>query len=46
VSGFSLVIAVQLLSLGIMASQQKRYFEELFHVSTATYKEQQRARGG
>ena len=46
VSGFTLVIAVQLLSLGIMASQQKRYFEELFHVSTATYKEQQRARGG
>ncbi len=45
VSGFSLVIAVQLLSLGIMASQQKRYFEELFHVSTATYKEQRQARG-
>lgn len=45
VSGFSLVIAVQLLSLGIMASQSKRYFEELFHVSTATYKEQQRVRG-
>lgn len=45
VSGFSLVIAVQFLSLGIMASQAKRYFEELFHVSTATYKEQQRIRG-
>jgi glycosyltransferase involved in cell wall biosynthesis len=45
VSGFTLVIAVQLLSLGIMASQSKRYFEELFHVSTATYKEQQRVRG-
>jgi len=45
VSGFTLVIAVQLLSLGIMASQAKRYFEELFHVNTATYKEQQRVRG-
>ncbi len=45
VSGFTLVIAVQLLSLGIMSFQQKRYFEELFHLSTATYKEQQRSRG-
>jgi len=45
VSGFTLVIAVQLLSLGIMSSQQKRYFEELFHLSTANYKEHQRARG-
>lgn len=45
VSGFTLVIAVQLLSLGIMSSQQKRYFEELFHLSTATYKDQQRSQG-
>ncbi len=45
VSGFTLVIAVQLLTLGIMSFQQKRYFEELFHLSTATYKEQQRSRG-
>lgn len=45
VSGFALMIAVQLLSLGIIASQAKRYFEELFHVATATFKGQRDAQG-
>lgn len=31
VTGFTLVIAVQLISLGLLASQAKRYFEELFY---------------
>jgi glycosyltransferase involved in cell wall biosynthesis len=34
VGGFSLVIAVQLISLGLLATQTKRYFEELFHLGT------------
>ena len=45
VGGISLVLAVQLLSLGILASQSKRYFEELFNLGTATLKEQRLARG-
>ena len=45
VGGISLVLAVQLLSLGILASQSKRYFEELFHLATSVYREQKRAGG-
>ena len=30
IAGFSFVVAVQLISLGLLASQAKRYFEELF----------------
>lgn len=36
VGGISLVLAVQLISLGILSSQTKRYFEELFHLGTST----------
>lgn len=32
--GISLVLSVQLLSLGIVSAQAKRYFEELFHLGT------------
>ena len=32
--GFSAMIALQLLSLGFIAYQSKRYFEELFHLSS------------
>jgi hypothetical protein len=32
VGGFAAVIAVQLISLGVLAHQSKRYFEELFHL--------------
>jgi hypothetical protein len=45
VGGISLVLAVQLLSLGILASQSKRYFEELFNLGTANLKEQRLSRG-
>jgi hypothetical protein len=35
VGGFSFVVAVQLISLGVLATQTKRYFEELFHLGTS-----------
>jgi len=38
VGGISLMVAIQLISLGILATQGKRYFEELFHISTTIYK--------
>lgn len=34
VGGISFIIAVQLLSLAILSTQKKRYFEELFHLGT------------
>ena len=34
VGGISLMVAIQLISLGILALQSKRYFEELFHLSS------------
>ena len=34
VGGFALVIAIQLLSFGMLAALSKRYFEELFHFNT------------
>jgi glycosyltransferase involved in cell wall biosynthesis len=33
--GISLLLSIQLLSLGIIATQSKRYFEELFHLGTS-----------
>ena len=38
VGGFALVLAFQVISLGIVALQNKRYFEELFHLGTTIYK--------
>lgn len=38
VGGSTLLAALQLLSLGILSLQNKRYFEELFHFSTTLYK--------
>lgn len=34
----SLMLAIQLISLGILALQSKRYFEEIFHLGTAIYR--------
>jgi glycosyltransferase involved in cell wall biosynthesis len=34
IAGFTFVVAVQLISLGLLAVQAKRYFEELFYAST------------
>ena len=36
VVGITLVLCVQLLSLGVLALQAKQYFEELFHLGTRT----------
>jgi glycosyltransferase involved in cell wall biosynthesis len=36
--GVLLMLAIQLFSLGILAVQNKRYFEEIFSLGTATYK--------
>jgi hypothetical protein len=37
VGGLSVMIAIQLISLGILALQNKRYFEELFHQSSTPF---------
>jgi glycosyltransferase involved in cell wall biosynthesis len=36
VGGFTFVVSVQLISLGLLATQTKRYFEELYHLGTST----------
>lgn len=39
VGGIALMVAIQLISLGMLAIQKKRYFEELFHLgSTILYR--------
>jgi glycosyltransferase involved in cell wall biosynthesis len=37
-TGVTLVLAIQLISLGVIAAQGKRYFEELFHLGTSIYR--------
>jgi hypothetical protein len=41
VGGLSLMVAIQLISLGILALQSKRYFEELFYLGSTIYKHNQ-----
>jgi len=38
IGGITLLAAIQILSLGFISLQQKRYFEELFHISTSLTK--------
>jgi glycosyltransferase involved in cell wall biosynthesis len=38
VGGLALMLAIQLMSLGILALQSKSYFEEIFHLSTTIHK--------
>jgi hypothetical protein len=38
VGGICLMVALQLISLGLIALQNKRYYEELFHLGTTIYK--------
>ena len=38
VGGLALMLAVQLISLGILALQSKSYFEEIFHLGTTLYR--------
>jgi glycosyltransferase involved in cell wall biosynthesis len=40
VGGISLIVAIQLVSLGILSAQNKRYFDEMFHLGTSVYREQ------
>jgi hypothetical protein len=37
VGGLALMLAIQLISLGILALQSKSYFEEMFHLSSSIY---------
>ncbi|NEP16228.1 MAG: glycosyltransferase family 2 protein [Leptolyngbya sp. SIO4C1] len=36
--GVTLILSIQLLSLGLLAMQMKHYFEESFHLGTQTYR--------
>jgi glycosyltransferase involved in cell wall biosynthesis len=40
VGGISLIVAIQLISLGFLSAQNKRYFDEVFHLGTSIYREQ------
>lgn len=40
VGGISLIVAIQLISLGIVSAQNKRYFEETFHLGTTIHRQQ------
>jgi len=35
IAGFTLIVALQLLSMGFLSLQNKRYFEELFHLDSS-----------
>ena len=39
VGGITFIVAIQLLSLGFLSLQSKRYFEELFHMGTSLKKQ-------
>jgi hypothetical protein len=41
VGGLALMISIQLISLGLIALQNKRYYEELFHISSSIYSQHQ-----
>jgi glycosyltransferase involved in cell wall biosynthesis len=45
VGGFALIVGIQLLNIGFMALQNKRYFEELFHISSNIYRHTNNDRG-
>jgi hypothetical protein len=42
IGGMCLMVAIQLFSLGVLAVQNKRYFEEVFYLGTAIYRSTQR----
>jgi len=43
VGGVGTIISIQLLSLGFMSMQNKRYFEELYHLGSSIYRRGRRA---
>jgi glycosyltransferase involved in cell wall biosynthesis len=45
IGGLSLMLSIQLISLGILSLQSKRNFEELFHLGTDVYKLSQEDKG-
>lgn len=38
VGGIALIVAIQLISLGVLALQKKKYFEELFYLNSSIYR--------
>ncbi|MGB8860344.1 MAG: glycosyltransferase family 2 protein [Ilumatobacteraceae bacterium] len=46
IAGFTFVVAVQMISLGVLAAQAKRYFEELFYAVGTSREERLRDRSG
>lgn len=40
VGGIALIVAFQLISLGFLSAQNKRYFDELFHLGTTVLREE------
>lgn len=40
VGGIALIVAIQLISLGFLSAQNKRYFDELFHLGTTVLREE------
>jgi hypothetical protein len=45
-TGITAVLSIQLISLGVIAAQGKRYFEELFHLGTTVYRRVRPDEGG
>ncbi len=41
IGGITLILSVQLFSLGVLSMQSKNYFEEIFHLGTAIYESNQ-----
>ncbi len=39
VGGIALLVAIQFISLGVLSAQSKRYFEELFHLGSLSYRQ-------
>ncbi len=44
IAGIALMLAIQLISLGVLSMQNKRYFEELFYLGTDIYKTNKHAK--
>lgn len=39
IGGITLILAIQLMSLGILAMQSKSYFEEIFYLGSSIYRD-------
>ncbi len=40
VGGIGMLVSIQLVSLGILSAQNKRYFDDMFHLGTSIYRHQ------